>query len=446
MDLRRRLAILDEVAPDDEVFDRSRVGPTRPEPALRARRGRRIVAGATASVIGAAAIGLAFIALSEDRMGAVPANGRIVIIAPDAAAVLQLFTTDGDGDADATQLTQAEGDVVQAEWAADGSAIAYVVAAGPELADVHVMRADGSDDRVACRECAQVESVQGGEGPARHVPSREATAIFVAPNGAFVRVAVSYGDILIHDSRDPDDPIVVERPLFGVDDHGFTWSRDGQQLAFSSKFPGAAGLKRQPQLDGIYVVDADGSDLRQVTHPPGPPYTFGPDSQPAWSPDGTQIAFTRYVAEFEPGSHLESPGRSDIWIADLESGEERQLTTAPLPVGTYGSTAPDWSPVGGEIAFLTDADGSPEDTGIGETDVSVIRADGTELRLLFSCMDDASYDRCPLAVDWSPDGRSLTYHGPSGTGPFVLTVEGSDPRLLTKLDDACCVRWQPTPA
>jgi Tol biopolymer transport system component len=442
-DWQRRLAVLDEVSPDSAVFDRAKRGPTRPDPSDRDRRGKPVVAGITAFVIAVAGISFAIIAFPDAPAPPSFANGQIVVIAPDREGTLQLFAIDGASEA--AQLTHATGDVLQAEWAADGSAIAYVVVSGPELADVHVMAADGSDDRIACRECAQVLSVQGEGQRARHVVSREMTALYVAPGGEFVRVAITYGDLLIHDSRDPGNPVVVERPESGVDDRDFTWSTDGEHLAFASRFPGAAEVKRQPELDGIYVVDADGSNLRQVTHPPGPPYTFAPDSQPAWSPDGSRIAFARYVAEFEEGSHLESPGRSDIWIVDLDGEEERQLTTAPVPAGTVGSRAPDWSPDGEEIAFLTDADASAKDTGIEETDVSVIREDGTGLRVLFSCLDDASLDRCPIALDWSPDGRSLTYQGPYGTGPFVIAVTGGDPDPITDLEDACCVRWQPKP-
>ncbi|HWL91170.1 MAG TPA: hypothetical protein VNP90_07365 [Actinomycetota bacterium] len=432
MDWKRRLTVLDTVAPDDEVFQRSKLGPTRPEPPLRPHRRKRVAAGATAFLIGAAAIGLAFVALSEDRIGAAAANGQIVVFAPDPDGTLQLFTAGADGEAE--QLTHATGDVVQAEWASDGSAIAYVVA-GDELADVHVMGADGSNDRIACRACAQVMGVGSSDGDFRHVVSRETTAIHVAPGGEPVRVAISYGDIVIHDSGRPDEPTVIGR---GDDrrDEAFTWSPDGEQLAFASS--GVGGPR-----DGIYVVNADGTGFRQVTHPAGPQYTSRPDTEPAWSPDGTRIAFTRYVAEFEPGSHLESPGRSDIWIVDLDGSPERQLTTAPVPEGTYGSTAPVWSPDGTEVAFLIDADPSGEDTGINETDIDVIGADGTGLRTLFSCLDDDSFDRCPSSVDWSPDGGSLTYHGPYGTGPFVIPATGGEPRALSDLQDACCVRWQP---
>jgi Tol biopolymer transport system component len=384
-----------------------------------------------AFAIAAAGIVFAIIAFSRGPAATEAGDGQIVVFAPDSDGTLQLFTAGPGG----KQLTHATGDVVQAEWASDGSAIAYAVVAGPELADVHVMGADGSNDRIACSGCAQVVSVGSSDGDSRTVVSREMTAIHVAPGGDRVRVAIFYGDIVIHDSSRPDEPVVINR---GEDrrDEAFAWSPDGEHLAFASS--GVGGPR-----DGIYVVNADGSQFRQVTHPVGPQYTHRPDSQPAWSPDGTRIAFTRYVAEFEPGSHLESPGRSDIWIVDLDGSPERQLTTAPQPEGTYGSTAPVWSPDGTEVAFLIDADPSGKDTGINETDIDVIGSDGTGLRTLFSCLEDDSFDRCPSPPDWSPGGGSLTFQGAYGTGPFVIPATGGEPRPLSDIEDACCVRWQP---
>jgi TolB protein len=403
--------------------------------------GRRLLAGGVALIVGAVATVLAFVILpSDDTVLTPPDNGQVVVIAPDEQGTLQLMTTDGAGET--MQLTHADGDVLQAEWAADGSAIAYAAVGGTELADVHVMEPDGSNDRLACSACAQVLSVQGEGQAARHVADRGATAIHVAPNGEYVLVAITYGDIVIHDSRRPGDPVVVDRPDPGVQDWGFTWSPDGEHLAFESDFPGAAEVRGRPDLEGIYVVDADGSNLRQLTHPPGPPYTHKPDSGPAWSPDGSQIAFARYLAEFQEGRRLESPGHSEIWVVDLDGEAERQLTTTD---GDYGATSPDWSPDGTEVAFLYDADESTEDTGIGETDVRVINVAGTGQRLLFSCLEDDSIDRCPVALDWAPDGRSLTFHGAYGTGPFVLATDRSEPRLVADVRDACCVRWQPRP-
>jgi serine/threonine-protein kinase len=61
--------------------------------------------------------------------------------------------------------------------------------------------------------------------------------------------------------------------------HGYTWSPDGQQLAFSAARPGSRG-------NDLYIVNVDGSNLVEL---PLPQYEFA--EEPAWSPDGEWLAF-----------------------------------------------------------------------------------------------------------------------------------------------------------
>jgi len=83
-----------------------------------------------------------------------------------------------------------------------------------------------------------------------------------------------------------------------------TVSPDGTKIAFSSQ-----KNECPPQ---IWVMDADGSNLKQLTQKGG--------TSPAWSPDGSQIVYTRYnFAEFsEENGHL--------WIMDSNGENKRQLT------------------------------------------------------------------------------------------------------------------------
>ncbi|HEX7993106.1 MAG TPA: LpqB family beta-propeller domain-containing protein, partial [Streptosporangiaceae bacterium] len=64
------------------------------------------------------------------------------------------------------------------------------------------------------------------------------------------------------------------------------------------------------------------------------------DSAPAWSPDGSRIAFLRA-----------DDGPAQVWLLPADGGEPEQLTTLPL-----GAGAPIWSPDGTRIAFAAPVD------------------------------------------------------------------------------------------
>jgi len=86
--------------------------------------------------------------------------------------------------------------------------------------------------------------------------------------------------------------------------------------------PGKVVLQTRNGGD-IYIVNADGSGLRRL----------GEGFDPALSPDGTQVAYTRWGS---PHS---------VFVLDLDSGQERRVTSANRPRG------PTWSPDGSRLVF-----------------------------------------------------------------------------------------------
>jgi hypothetical protein len=116
------------------------------------------------------------------------------------------------------------------------------------------------------------------------------------------------------------------------------WSPDDKQIAFSGTHGG---------ITDLYVVDADGKNLRQLTDD-----KYG-DMQPAWSPDGQRIAF---ASDRGPQTDLSilKLSRWRISVMDLKTG-----TIQVLPGQEGLNLNPQWSPDGRELAFISDRTGIP---------------------------------------------------------------------------------------
>ncbi len=156
-----------------------------------------------------------------------------------------------------------------------------------------------------------------------------------SPDGreiAFLRTQERFGDKL---------SLMIAASLGGAEREvtrvwgGLDWSPDGRFLAVADSTGAGA-----PTL--IYLVSTDGAERRQVTWPVGEGSVY--DTLPRFSPDGKSILFLRW----------RSGVASDLFLIDLESRRERQLTFDNRSV-----TGHDWSADGREILFVSNRDGNP---------------------------------------------------------------------------------------
>ena len=172
------------------------------------------------------------------------------------------------------------------------------------------------------------------------------------------------------------------------------WSLDGQKIAFTTW-----GDRQGSGGGDIYVTNADGSGRKRLTTSPGP------DSNPAWSPDGRRIAFASG-----------RDGKTGIYVMNPDGTEQRLLMPAKASYPPHLT----WSPDGEKIAF-TVALGSGRD---GNLEINVMNADGSGQRRLTRSTVRDSY---PV---WSPDGRSIAFE--SNWQIWVTNADGSPaPRRLT---------------
>jgi hypothetical protein len=133
----------------------------------------------------------------------------------------------------------------------------------------------------------------------------------------------------------------------------------------------------------------------------------GQDVEPAWSPDGSSIVFTR-----------NSGGPIDLWIVNVDGSVERQLTRFEDQSSSAPSD-PDWSPDGSRIVFAAAAPGAErKDHRDPPRDLWVIDADGTNLTRLTDTPQDE------IDPSWSPDGEAIAFLSSSSQVPAGIDLRG----------------------
>jgi TolB protein len=169
-------------------------------------------------------------------------------------------------------------------------------------------------------------------------------------------------------------------------------------------FPGLNGkiafYTGQGTSDNIWVMQPDGSGLTPITSAPSREW------DPAWSPDGTKIAFVL---------------DEDIWTMSGDGSGMVNRTNDPA-----GDGAPTWSPDGTKIAFVSTRSG---DFG---SKIYVMNADGTDVTRI---TNELTPDSQPA---WSPDGRiAFVRH----EHVYTMDADGSD---ITQVTGTTTSDYDPT--
>lgn len=206
------------------------------------------------------------------------------------------------------------------------------------------------------------------------------------------------------------------------------WSPDGSQIAFSSN--------RSGNYD-IYVMNSDGSHLRQLTSDPFASLYFIPgnadDHTPTWSPDGKRIAFVS-------GRHNSSWTfvDTDIFIMDQDG---KNVVRWKGSQDNSADDYPAWSPDGCCIVYSSSP--YPDVVGTGASDIFVGSANPTNeakitnLTMLETINSDPS---------WSPDGNRIVFASFQDESWHIYAVNknGSDFVQLTNgLDSEYSPVWSP---
>ena len=381
------------VADWDDVLERAgaRSGtPTRPPWRW------RVVVIAAAIVAGAALLATPALGLGDRLLNLIQGKrSALDVQAPawsrDGRTIVFVSWRDGNGEvyamnADASEprnLTQHPAKDARPAWSPDGRRIAFVSRRDGN-SEVYVMNADGSGKRNLTRNRASDDyptwSPDGRRLAFLRGPDFYSYQLYVVnadgsglrrltlrvPEGTPETTGPRRGGQLVWS---PDGrTIYFGRYLVRTDGSGArrlpyipltaVWSPDGTRIAFAGhKWLYGAPRKPGPccysSHSDIYVMNADGSGRRKLTH------NARYNAEPAWSPDGRKIAF-----------RSTRNGNRDIYVMNADGSGKRNLTRNPANDGN-----PSWSPDGRRIAFVSNRDGR-------RLEAHVMNADGSGQRSL----------------------------------------------------------------
>jgi polyisoprenoid-binding protein YceI len=246
-------------------------------------------------------------------------------------------------------------------------------------------------------------------------PSEESGQAFldedpsISPDGTRVVFARNH----VNQFSEPPPP---ELAVVGIDGTGFktlgkagsdvaapAWSPDGSKIAF---------VRWEEEGSSIWVANADGSDARRLVGGPRVPH-----ESPAWSPDGKWIAYVSFTFK----------AAEDLWIIGADGRGRRRLTR-----GAAYDYAPSWSSTG-LIAFGRDGD------------IYIVRRSGKGLRQL---TESPAHDTSPA---WSADGERVAFVRAEEVTPYtgrpsdvlVMQADGSDVRRVPLDEPALWPVWLP---
>jgi hypothetical protein len=182
-----------------------------------------------------------------------------------------------------------------------------------------------------------------------------------------------------------------------------TFSKDGSVLAYQDASHG------EGRLD---ITAADGTPIGFIRDVG---ITVFMDSEMALSPDGTRVAWLKYL---QP----DAPSPTELWVTPVSGGPGVRVAAASVDNTWY--TLPVWSPDGRQIAFAENVRvDSPDGSNWGayRTAIDIVGADGSDRRQL-----TARPGTDQVGVSWSPDGRFIAYVGlPDGSPVPSLGAAGS---------------------
>jgi hypothetical protein len=215
-----------------------------------------------------------------------------------------------------------------------------------------------------------------------------------SPDGE--RIAFERADLSLNEDEDPDEELYVmnadgtgETRITNnaAGDRSPAWTHDGTRIAFVSDRDGTSD---------IYLMDPDGSNATRLTN------SSQVEFELVYSPDGSKLAFAAVTSNFT--------NDANVYVMNADGTGLTQLTN------TFTDAHPTWSPDGTKIAFYSGRD------GIGRQEIYVMDANGqNQARITNDASTFAAYPT------WSPDGTTIVFSRLSSANPISVDLYRVNP-------------------
>jgi Tol biopolymer transport system component len=279
-------------------------------------------------------------------------NKNTIVFVSDRTGNCEIYLINADGTG-LKRLTNNTSYDNRPEWSPDGKQIIFCSERDNKDEDLYIMDADGSNVKritnTPYREYFPTWSPDGNQIAFTSRKNDYAQTFIMNIDGTGLRELRKVRDADFHPCWSPDGKkmaIAIFKDglqnifTINIDGTGLkplttthamtpSWSPDGKKIAFS-------GASDEYNLD-IYIIDADGSNLRQLTK------LQGHDEFPDWSPDGQKLTKLQGHDEFPDwspdGQKLLFENRGSIYIINADGTDLKNITPYSKS-NTYGKWRP----------------------------------------------------------------------------------------------------------